>query len=114
MADIQEYNEHTQFTDNNVTLYLAEIEEMINKLIVENAKSIGDPCAFIAPLPLSSLPVIDWQKGDMALDEHYDPRDGAQTVDEEENFVDERTLRAAYEKEFEKQMLAARQAERYD
>jgi uncharacterized coiled-coil DUF342 family protein len=43
VAESMQYDEHTQFNENNVTIYLAELEEYISSLITYSAFQNGDP-----------------------------------------------------------------------
>lgn len=102
VAPHQTYDEHTQFTENNVAGYLAEIEECVGILITQTAHSKGDPNAPNSSMPLSDLPRKDWQKKEIFLDEQFDPKEGATTYDDDESVTDERNMRLRYEEKFEK------------
>ena len=67
-----QYDEHTVFTENNITLYLAEIEEYISSLITYKAHKLGDPNAAISSVPLSTLNYKNFNKEDLKIDAPID------------------------------------------
>jgi hypothetical protein len=50
------YDENTQFNENNIIPYLAELEEYISALITYVAYKRDDPNAAISSVPLEKLP----------------------------------------------------------
>jgi hypothetical protein len=102
VAAAQTYDEHTHFTENNVANYLAEIEEFVSMLITHTAHQKGDPNAPNSSVPLADLPQKDWQKKEIFLDEYFDPKEGAVTVEEDESFTNESVLRKHFEDKFDK------------
>ena len=57
VANQMQYDEHTLFTENNITYYLAEVEEHISSLITYVTHKKGDPNAAISSVPLNNLTV---------------------------------------------------------
>jgi hypothetical protein len=49
------YDDHTLFNENNIILYLAELEEYISSLITYVAFKRDDPNAAISSVPLERL-----------------------------------------------------------
>lgn len=68
VANKMQYDEHTVFTENNITLYLAEVEEYISSLITYVAHKKGDPNAAISSVPLGVLNYKDFTKREMTID----------------------------------------------
>jgi hypothetical protein len=58
-----QYDEETQFNENNVTLYLAELEEYISLLITYLAYKQENPDAAICSLSLERMIQKDFEKG---------------------------------------------------
>lgn len=50
------YDDNTQFNENNIIPYLAELEEYISALITFVAYKRDDPNAAISSVPLEKLP----------------------------------------------------------
>lgn len=58
-----QYDEETQFNENNVTLYLAELEEYVSLLITYLAYKQENPDAAISSLSLERMIQKDFDKG---------------------------------------------------
>jgi len=82
VANKMQYDEHTVFTENNITLYLAEVEEYISSLITYVAHKKGDPNAAISSVPLAVLNYKDFTKREMTIDAPFDTT--VKTADGEE------------------------------
>ena len=67
-----QYDEHTMFTEGNITNYLAELEEYISSLITYTAQKKGDPNASVSSVPLAAMTNKDWLAREMAIDPAYD------------------------------------------
>ena len=72
VASQQAYDEHTSFTESNITQYLGELEEYIAQLITYNAMKNGDPNASTSSVPFELLRNKDWLAKDMQIDPAYD------------------------------------------
>lgn len=68
VATHMQYDEGTQFNENNVTLYLAELEEYISNFITFLAQREKNPDAPISALSLDSMSNKEFEKGPMAID----------------------------------------------
>ncbi len=79
----QSYDEHTHFTEGNITTYLAELEEYISSLITYTAHKKGDPNASIASIPFYKLTLKDWTAREMSIEPAFDVT-VATTADQEE------------------------------
>jgi hypothetical protein len=66
------YDENTQFNENNIIPYLAELEEYISALITFVAYKRDDPNAAISSVPLEKLPNKDFNKREIAIDAPVD------------------------------------------
>ena len=66
------YDENTNFNENNVIPYLAELEEYISALITYVAYKRDDPNAAISSVPLEKLPQKDFNKKEIAIDAPVD------------------------------------------
>ena len=93
------YDENTQFNENNIIPYLAELEEYISALITFVAYKRDDPNAAISSVPLEKLPNKDFNKREIAIDAPVDTeRDismmGARTDvgDDEDMIMDSKQL----------------------
>ena len=53
VATQQSYDEHTHFTEGNITGYLAELEEYLASLISHTAHKKGDPNASVSSVPFA-------------------------------------------------------------
>lgn len=62
MAIPQVYNDLTHFNEQNVTVYLAELEEYIAQLITYLAHKNKDDNAAFASVPLDVLEIKDFDK----------------------------------------------------
>lgn len=58
-----QYDEDTQFNENNVTMYLAELEEYISLLITYLAYKQENPDAAISSLSLERMNQKEFDKG---------------------------------------------------
>lgn len=58
-----QYDEETQFNENNVTVYLAELEEYISLLITYLAYKQENPDAAISALSLEKMALKEFDKG---------------------------------------------------
>ena len=67
-----QYDEHTVFTESNITNYLAELEEYISSLITYTAHKKGDPNASVSSVPLAALTNKDWLAREMGIDPAFD------------------------------------------
>ena len=72
VAQPQSYDEHTMFTEGNITSYLAELEEYIAQLITYTAHKMGDPNPSTSMVPFAKLNNKDWLARDMGIDAAYD------------------------------------------
>jgi hypothetical protein len=63
VAQNMQYDEDTQFKENNVTLYLAELEEYISLLITYIAYKQENPDAAISALSLEKMILKEFDKG---------------------------------------------------
>lgn len=63
VAQNMQYDEETQFNENNVTLYLAELEEYISMLITYLAYKQENPDAAISALSLERMNQKEFDKG---------------------------------------------------
>ena len=68
VANQMQYDEHTLFTENNITYYLAEVEEHISSLITYVAHKKGDPNAAISSVPLNNLNYKEFTKRPIEID----------------------------------------------
>ena len=108
VAQTQAYDEHTQFTESNITNYLAELEEYIAQLITYTAHKMGDPNASTSSVPFVNLNNKDWLARDMAIDPAFDitvhtaAGDG---VEEEEDTVDANVLYQRFQEKINKNLI---------
>ena len=72
VAQQMQYDEHTMFSEGNITNYLAELEEYISSLITYTAHKKGDPNASVSSVPLEALNNKDWLAREMGIDPAYD------------------------------------------
>jgi hypothetical protein len=63
VAQHMQYDEETQFNENNVTIYLAELEEYISLLITYLAYKQENPDAAISALSLEKMALKEFDKG---------------------------------------------------
>ena len=68
VASHQQYDDDTQFNENNVTLYLTELEEYISSFITFLAQREKNPDAHISSLPLENLTSKDFKADPIAID----------------------------------------------
>jgi hypothetical protein len=62
VANSMSYDEETLFNENNITQYLAELEEYISSLITYVAFKKDDPNAAISSVPLDKLNQKEFNK----------------------------------------------------
>lgn len=67
-----QYDSQTQFNENNITLYLAELEEYFASLITYTAVQNGDQHAAISSVPLEVLTEKNFDKKELHIDVPYD------------------------------------------
>ena len=63
VAQTMQYDDETQFNENNVTMYLAELEEYVSLLITYLAYKQENPDAAISSLSLERMIQKDFEKG---------------------------------------------------
>ena len=63
VAQHMQYDEETQFKENNVTMYLAELEEYVSLLITYLAYKQENPDAAISSLSLEKMALKEFDKG---------------------------------------------------
>ena len=70
MANKQSYDEDTQFNENNISNYLAELEEYISNFITMIAYQQQDPeiPAAISSLPLDKLDPKEFNRKEIRID----------------------------------------------
>lgn len=68
VAQQQAYDEHTSFTESNITQYLGELEEYIAELIKRQAQKNGDPNYSTSYVPFDLLNLKDWTAKEMQID----------------------------------------------
>lgn len=72
VAQSMHYDEETQFNENNVTHYLAELEEYIAILITFMAYKQSNPDAAISSLSLDKMALKEFDKGSINVTLNYD------------------------------------------
>ena len=91
----QSYDEDTQFKEQNIRNYLAELEEYISNLITIIAYERDDPNAAISSVPLEKLTPKEFDAREMYIDapteQVTDAGDDPLNL-EEEGIVDSKTL----------------------
>lgn len=105
VAEKQQYDENTNFTENNVGMYLAELEEYISTLITYTAYSKDDPNAPISVVPLAEIPYKDWAKRDLQIDAPWDVMVKTDAGEEEESTYDMDVLRERFADKIEKNLV---------
>lgn len=68
VAQNNQYDESTVFNENNVVLYLAELEEYISLFITYMAYKAENPDAAIASLSLDRMAVKEFDKNQLQID----------------------------------------------
>ena len=68
VASRMQYDEQTQFNENNVTMYLAELEEFVSSLITYVAQRDQKPDAQISALNLDQMTVKEYDKGPISIE----------------------------------------------
>ena len=71
VAQNMQYDDETQFNENNVTLYLAELEEYVSLLITYLAYKQENPDAAISSLSLERMIQKDFEKGPANVRQPY-------------------------------------------
>ena len=101
------YDEHTVFTESNITMYLSELEEYIASLIAYTAHKKGDPNASVASVPFGALNMKDWHAREMAIDPAFDitVHTAADAIEEEEDTVDVNVLRERFTEKINKNLI---------
>ena len=66
----QTYDNETQFNEQNIRNYLAELEEYISNLITIIAYERDDPNAAISSVPLEKLIPKDFSAKELYIDDH--------------------------------------------
>ena len=91
----QSYDEDTQFNEQNIRNYLAELEEYISNLITIIAYERDDPNAAISSVPLEKLTPNEFDAREMQIDapteQMTDAGEDPLSLDEE-GIVDSKTL----------------------
>ena len=107
VAPNQSYDEHTVFTEGNITSYLSELEEYIASLITYTAHKKGDPNASTSSVPFNALTNKDWLARDMAIDAPYDitMRTTDDNGEEEDAVLDVDTLYKRFQEKLEKNLI---------
>jgi len=83
-----QYNDETTFNENNITMYLAELEEYFATLIAYLANQKGDNNAAISSVPLEQLNEKIFDKREMQIQLPYE----ANTQEDDEGETDTRQL----------------------
>lgn len=60
-----QYDESTQFNENNITMYLSELEEYFSTLIAYQATQRGEQNAAISSVPLEVLNDKEFNKKEL-------------------------------------------------
>lgn len=68
VASHQQYDEDTQFNENNVTMYLTELEEYISQFVTYLAQREKNPDAHISALPLDIMTKKDFFAEPIAIE----------------------------------------------
>ena len=68
VASHMQYDEDTQFNENNVTMYLTELEEYISSFITYLAHREKNPDAHISALPLDIMTSKDFKADPISID----------------------------------------------
>jgi len=94
-----QYDESTQFNENNITLYLSELEEYFATLIAYQAGQRGDANPAISSVPLEVLNDKDFNKKLLQIQVPFEAdakldKDGASTTagETEEDVTDPKQL----------------------
>ena len=110
VATTMTYDEHTNFTEGNITAYLSELEEYLASLIAYTAHKKGDPNASVASVPFNNLNNKDWLARDMAIDPAFDIT--VHTAEEEEDTVNVNDLYARFQEKMQmNQIVGNRKAD---
>jgi hypothetical protein len=68
VATHMQYDEEMQFNENNVTLYLSELEEYISNFITFLAQREKNPDAPISALSLDAMANKEFEKGPLLIE----------------------------------------------
>ena len=99
------YDEHTVFTESNITTYLAELEEYIASLIAYTAHKNGDPNAAVSSVPLNALNSKDFKQAEMAIDPAYDITVHTADAEDEEDTTDVNVLYQRFQNKIEQNLI---------
>lgn len=88
----QSYDEDTQFNEQNIRNYLAELEEYISNLITIIAYERDDPNAAISSVPLEKLTPKEFDAREMAIEAPTEQMTNDEDHLDEEGIVDSKTL----------------------
>ena len=80
VASNMAYDENTQFNENNIIQYLAELEEYISSLITYVAFKRDDPNAAISSVPLERLNQKEFNKKEIQIDAPIDTERGDASI----------------------------------
>jgi len=72
VANQMNYDDSTQFNENNITSYLCELEEYIANLITYLAYKRDDTNAAISSVPLEKMTVKEFKRDDLVIDAPID------------------------------------------
>ncbi len=89
-----QYDSHTSFNENNITLYLAELEEYFSTLITYTSSQRGDANPAISSVPLETLNDKEFNKKEVPLEAPSDvtEKTDADTEDAGDYVIDPRQL----------------------
>jgi len=67
-----QYDTTTQFNENNITLYLAELEEYFATLISYTASQRGEPNPAISSVPLDTLIEKEFNRKELMIEAPFE------------------------------------------
>ena len=109
VANHMHYDEEVVFNENNVTVYLSELEEYISNFITYLATKDRQPDAPIAGLSLENMTNKDHDKKDIAIEapnaHDWNAREDETNTEAEEIVINPRDLYRKYEELAHKGML---------
>jgi hypothetical protein len=109
VANHMHYDEEVVFNENNVTVYLSELEEYISNFITYLATKDRQPDAPIAGLSLENMTNKDHDKKDIAIEapnaHDWNAREDETNTEAEEIVINPRDLYRKYEELSHKGML---------
>lgn len=86
------YDDQTSFNESNIQTYLSELEELINRLIIQVAAIRGDPNAPISAMNMNYMDQKDFNKKAMCVDVPLDSgmmsMGGKSDVDTTDDIID--------------------------